>query len=63
MTDSPQTGAMQERDRHQPSEATFVNHAYDEHGVDLGEVVMNYAVAGAAANPALVLIPGQTKSW
>ena len=42
---------------------TFVAHAYDEHAVDLGEVVMNYAEIGSPANPALLLIPGQTESW
>ena len=44
-------------------ERTYVAHGYAEHGVDLGEVVMNYAVAGAEAAPALLLIPGQTESW
>lgn len=42
---------------------TFVPHAYAEHSVDLGEVVMNYAVAGPAEAPALLLVPGQTESW
>ena len=42
---------------------TFVPHAYAEKTVDLGEVVMNYAEAGSPANPALLLIPGQTESW
>src|SRR5437764_10268453 len=42
---------------------TFVTHAYEEHSVDLGEVVMNYAETGSAASPALLLIPGQTESW
>ncbi len=42
---------------------TYVAHAYAEHGVDLGEVVMNYAVAGEEPAPALLLIPGQTESW
>ncbi|MGH7025671.1 MAG: alpha/beta fold hydrolase [Caulobacteraceae bacterium] len=41
----------------------FVAHAYPEHTVDLGEVVMNYAVTGALDSPALLLIPGQTESW
>jgi len=41
----------------------FVPHAYAEHTVDLGEVVMNYAEAGSSAHPALLLIPGQTESW
>jgi pimeloyl-ACP methyl ester carboxylesterase len=44
-------------------EDTYVAHAYAEHTVDLGEVVMNYAVAGAEAAPPLLLIPGQTESW
>ena len=42
---------------------TYVPHGYAEHTVDLGEVVMNYAVTGAQAAPALLLIPGQTESW
>ncbi len=41
----------------------FVKHAYEEHTVNLGEVVMNYVVSGSAASPALLLIPGQTESW
>jgi pimeloyl-ACP methyl ester carboxylesterase len=42
---------------------SFVPHAYTEHLVDLGEVTMNYAVAGHAEAPAILLIPGQTESW
>src|SRR5262249_36741344 len=42
---------------------TYVSHSYAEHRIDLGEVVMNYAVAGEPALPALLLIPGQTESW
>jgi pimeloyl-ACP methyl ester carboxylesterase len=42
---------------------TFVPHAYEERTADLGEVAMNYAQAGSSANPALLLIPGQTESW
>lgn len=42
---------------------TYVAHAYNEVGIDLGEVTMNYAVAGAPGKPALLLIPGQTESW
>jgi pimeloyl-ACP methyl ester carboxylesterase len=41
----------------------FVKHAYEEHTINLGEVVMNYVVSGLATNPALLLIPGQTESW
>jgi pimeloyl-ACP methyl ester carboxylesterase len=41
----------------------FVKHAYQEHTVNLGEVVMNYVVSGRATSPALLLIPGQTESW
>ena len=41
----------------------FVKHAYGEHTINLGEVVMNYVVSGAATSPALLLIPGQTESW
>ncbi len=43
--------------------ATFVPHAYPEQTVDLGEVRMNYAVAGDPSLPALLLIPGQSESW
>ncbi|MEW6089977.1 MAG: alpha/beta hydrolase [Pseudomonadota bacterium] len=42
---------------------TYIAHAYAEQGIDLGEVTMNYAVAGAPESPALLLIPGQTESW
>lgn len=42
---------------------TFVKHAYEEHSVDLGEVVMNYAAIGSPASPPLLLVPGQTESW
>lgn len=42
---------------------TFVDHAYPEQRVDLGEVRMNYARAGSPSNQALLLIPGQTESW
>lgn len=45
-----------------PTDA-FVPHAYAEQLVDLGEVTMNYAVAGPADAPALLLVPGQTESW
>jgi hypothetical protein len=41
----------------------FVKHAYQEHTVNLGEVVMNYVVSGQATSPPLLLIPGQTESW
>jgi pimeloyl-ACP methyl ester carboxylesterase len=41
----------------------FVPHAFTEHVVDLGEIRMNYAVAGEASNPAMLLIPAQTESW
>jgi pimeloyl-ACP methyl ester carboxylesterase len=40
-----------------------VPHAFPEHTVDLGEIEMNYAEAGSADKPALLLIPGQTESW
>ncbi|WP_431234358.1 alpha/beta fold hydrolase [Mycolicibacterium psychrotolerans] len=41
----------------------FVPQQYPEQIVDLGEVRMNYATAGDAHNPAILLIPGQTESW
>jgi pimeloyl-ACP methyl ester carboxylesterase len=41
----------------------FVSHAFAEHLVDLGEIRMNYATAGDASLPALLLIPGQSESW
>lgn len=47
---------------HNPDE-TYVDHAYAEQLVDLGEVQMNFARAGDDSSPALVLIPGQTESW
>ena len=52
------------RRRHEPAQRdVFVKHAYQEHTVNLGEVVMNYVVSGRATSPALLLIPGQTESW
>jgi pimeloyl-ACP methyl ester carboxylesterase len=47
---------------HNPDE-TYVAHAYPEQLFDTGEVRLNYATAGDAASPALLLIPGQTESW
>jgi pimeloyl-ACP methyl ester carboxylesterase len=41
----------------------FVEHAFPEQIVDLGEIRMNYAVAGDPASPALLLVPGQSESW
>lgn len=38
-------------------------HGFPEHVVDLGEIRMNYSVAGSEENPAVLLIPGQTESW
>ena len=46
-----------------PATRTFVPHAFPELSADLGEVTMNYVVAGDAAKPALLLVPGQTESW
>ena len=42
---------------------TYMPHSFPEHTIDLGEVVMNYAVAGEQRLPALLLIPDQTESW
>ena len=42
---------------------TFIAHAFEEQLVDLGEVRMNYATAGTAGQPALLLVPAQTESW
>jgi pimeloyl-ACP methyl ester carboxylesterase len=47
---------------HRP-EATYVPHKFPEQLCDTGEVALNYAVAGRADKPALLLIPGQTESW
>src|SRR5262245_37840740 len=43
--------------------ATYVAHPFPEQLCDTGEVALNYAVAGDAGKPALLLIPGQTESW
>ncbi len=43
--------------------ATYVAHAYAEQTIDIGEAVINYAMAGVTEKPALLLIPGQTESW
>jgi len=42
---------------------TYVPHAFREETVDTGEATINYAVAGTADKPALLLVPGQTESW
>lgn len=42
---------------------TYVAHAYSEQTIDTGEAVINFAMAGSADKPALLLIPGQTESW
>ena len=47
---------------HNPDE-TYVAHAFPEQLFDTGEVKLNYATAGEAPNPALLLVPGQTESW
>lgn len=47
---------------HQP-ESTYIAHAFREQLFDVGEVALNYAVAGDDDKPALLLIPGQTESW
>ncbi|KAH8660359.1 Alpha/Beta hydrolase protein [Xylariales sp. PMI_506] len=44
-------------------EEIFAPHDFPEHIADLGEIRMNYAVAGSPSNPAMLLIPGQTESW
>ena len=44
-------------------EATYVPHAFPEQTCDTGEVALNYAVAGDADKPALLLVPGQSESW
>ena len=44
-------------------EATYVEHSYPEQLFDTGEVELNYAIAGDAAKPPLLLIPGQSESW
>jgi pimeloyl-ACP methyl ester carboxylesterase len=47
---------------HAPDD-TYVDHAFPEQLVDLGEVRVNYATAGDGSRPALLLVPGQTESW
>jgi len=47
---------------HNPDE-TYVQHAYPEQLFDTGEVRLNYATAGEASKPAVLLVPGQTESW
>ncbi len=41
----------------------FVAHDFPEQEIDLGEIRMNYAAAGDAERPALLLIPAQIQSW
>ncbi len=42
---------------HAPDD-TYVAHEFEEQLVDVGEVEINYAIAGDASRPALLLIPG-----
>lgn len=44
-------------------EATYVDHDHEEMLFDVGEVELNYVVAGDPASRPLLLIPGQTESW
>ncbi|MGH7292674.1 MAG: alpha/beta fold hydrolase, partial [Myxococcota bacterium] len=44
-------------------EATYVAHGFRERLCNVGEVELNYAVAGGDDKPALLLIPGQSESW
>lgn len=44
-------------------EVTYVSHQYPEGVFDTGEMLLNYACAGTADKPALLLVPGQTESW
>ncbi|GAX57436.1 aldo/keto reductase [Streptomyces olivochromogenes] len=41
----------------------YVPHGHPEQTADLGEIRMNYAVAGDPELPAMLLIPTQTESW
>jgi pimeloyl-ACP methyl ester carboxylesterase len=47
---------------HNPDE-TYVEHRFPEQLFDTGEVQLNYATAGEASKPAVLLVPGQTESW
>lgn len=58
-----ESAVAEEQQTPQPAAGVFAKHGFDEHQVDLGEVVMNYATTGSPSKPALLLIPGQTESW
>jgi pimeloyl-ACP methyl ester carboxylesterase len=47
----------------QPPADYFKPRAYPEHLVELGEIRMNYVVAGSPSKPALLIIPAQSESW
>ena len=47
---------------HNPDE-TYVAQKFPEQLFDTGELQLNYATAGDASQPALLLVPGQTESW
>jgi pimeloyl-ACP methyl ester carboxylesterase len=57
--------ATDHRGRYGPHapDITYVEHAFPEQLADLGEIEMNYVVAGDPSKPALLCIPGQTESW
>ena len=42
---------------------TYVAHSYDESQYDIGEITLNYAVAGSPDKPAILLLPAQAESW
>jgi pimeloyl-ACP methyl ester carboxylesterase len=44
-------------------DATYVDHGYEEHLFDTGEVELNHVVVGDPGRPPLLLVPGQTESW
>lgn len=62
-TTTPTTSGQTQAARRGSPESAFKPHRYAEHKVDLGEITMNYAVAGEASRPALLLVPQQTESW
>ncbi len=63
LTMAIQQGKERRTVRHGAPEHLLVSHGYEEKLVDLGEIDLNYAEAGSAANPALLLLPSQSESW
>lgn len=51
------------RTTQKPAGDIYIPHDFDEFSVDLGEIIMNFAIAGSSNRPALLLLPSQGEQW